>query len=227
MKTVRIHPVEKTVYLKKCELFAGLTPEDYFQLAGVATCARYARNELLFVKDEPAESLFIVAKGKLKIYCVSPDGREQIMHLINPGEICAEVPMFSGGAYPANAAAMVKTDVLVFSRDAFLTEARARPEILMNMLANVSARLRNFVSLVDDLSLKDVRARLARFLLSHATRKHVDLAESKKTLAGQLGIVPETLSRTLKEFQMRGWITVDGKRIVIHKVEKMKGLAED
>lgn len=227
MKLLRVHPIEKAKYLKKCELFEGLTPENHFQLAGVAKYAEYARGELLFVKDEPAESLFIVAKGKLKIYCLSPDGREQIVHIVTPGEICAEVPMFSGGAYPANAAAMAKTDVIVFSREAFLNEARAQPEILMNMLANVSRRLRNFVNLVDDLSLRDVSCRLARFLLSHTSEGSVELTESKKTLAGQLGTVPETLSRTLNDFQKRGWITVEGKSIAIHTRERLKELLDE
>ncbi|MDT8389759.1 MAG: Crp/Fnr family transcriptional regulator [Lentisphaeria bacterium] len=227
MKLLRLHPIEKAKYLKKCDLFAGLPPADHVQLAGVAKYAEYARGELLFVKDEPAESLFIVAKGKLKIYCLSPDGREQIVHIIHPGDMCAEVPMFSGGAYPANAAAMVKTDVIIFSREAFLREARARPEILMSMLANISQRLRTFVTLVDDLSLKDVSCRLARFLLARVSQGCVELTESKKTLAGQLGTVPETLSRTLNDFQKRGWITVDGKRITIHTQEGLAMLLED
>lgn len=227
MKVLRVHPIEKEKALGRCELFRGLSPEDRYQLAGISACTEYARGEILFTRGERAESLFVVSKGKLKIYCVAPDGREQIVHIINPGEICAEVPMFSGGRYPANAIAIGKTEVITFSRHDFLIEAKKKPEVLLSMLASISARLRHFVDLVNDLSLRDVATRLARFLLASGEDGQVTLTESKRTLAGQLGTAPETLSRTLQQFQQQGLITVSGKNIRLENKERLLQMLED
>ena len=215
MKSIRLHDVEKEAALRRCSLFSGLDAETLRDLAGVATAGEYDRGELLFAQGEAAQGLFIVAKGKIKIYRLSEDGREQVIHILTPGQPCAEVPVFEGTRYPAHACALVKTELLCFTRETFLREARRKPEILLNMLAALSRRLRHMVKLADDLSLKDVDARLADHLLVHAKDNCVRLEESKKILAGRLGVTPETLSRTLGQFQTAGFVSVDGKTIRI------------
>ncbi|MBT3376251.1 MAG: Crp/Fnr family transcriptional regulator [Lentisphaerae bacterium] len=219
MRTLRLHPVEKVACLERCSLFSGLDATTLRELAGVASAEEYERGELLFTQGEAAEGLFIVGKGKVKIYRLSDDGREQVIHVLTPGQPCAEVPVFEGTRYPAHACALVKTTVLCFTRRTFLDEARRKPEILLNMLAALSRRLRHMVKLVDDLSLKDVGARVAGYLLEHASGNCVRLEEPKKILAGRLGTSPETLSRTLGQFQADQLVTVDGK--VIHLLDSL------
>ena len=226
MKSLRLHRLEKATLLERCALFSGLDVETLRELAGIATAEEYDRGELLFTQGEAAEGLFIVAKGKVKIYRLSEDGREQVIHVLNPGQPCAEVPVFEGTCYPAHACALIKTEVLCFARESFLREARRKPEILLNMLAALSRRLRHMVKLVDDLSLKDVGSRLADYLLEHAEDNCVRLEESKKVLAGRLGTTPETLSRTLGQFQTAEFIAVEGKTIRIFDGESLQTLAE-
>lgn len=226
MKSLRLHLVEKETLLGRCALFSGLDAKMLQELAGIATAEEYDRGELLLTQGEAAEGLFIIAKGKVKVYRLSEDGREQVIHVLTPGQPCAEVPVFEGSRYPAHACALAKTEVLRFSRETFLREARRKPEILLNMLAALSRRLRHMVKLVDDLSLKDVRTRLAGYLLEHARGDCVQLEESKKTLAGRLGTTPETLSRTLGQFQTADLISVDGKTIRISDSRGLEAIVE-
>jgi CRP/FNR family transcriptional regulator len=146
------------------------------------------------------------------------DGREQIIHLFGKGEIFGEVPVFQGTLYPAYAQATENSQVIYFSRDKFLKLGRQQPQILFSLLAILSLRLRQFVELIDDFALKDISARLAKFLCAHCMgcdAKNVQLPYSKTELAGRLGTIPATLSRTFKKLVEQKLIKVNGKKIEI------------
>ena len=137
--------------------------------------------------------------------------------------------MFGGKTYPATAQAMADGHTLYLGRTDFLEAARNRPEVLLNMLGVLSLRLRRFVDLIDDLSLKEVSTRLARRLSEMAAGKEGDtvaLQVSKATLAAQIGTIPETLSRTLARMQQRGVLRVTGKEILIANRKALDALAE-
>jgi len=106
-----------------------------------------------------------VVSGKIKIYKLSREGKEQILHIFGAGEIFGEVPVFAGGSYPANAEAIEPGRVLFFPRDSFIALIEREPSIALNMLAILSQRLRRFTHLIEDLSLKEVPGRLAAYLI--------------------------------------------------------------
>jgi len=156
------------------------------------------------------------------------DGREQILHMFGAGEICGEVPVFEGEAYPASAVAVDTLETLYVPRKDFLALGKRRPEILLEMLAVLSLRLRRFVHLIDDLSLKEVSARVAKYLLdlhARAETETVQLDSTKATLASRLGTIAETLSRTLRKMQQRKVIDVAGRQITIVDREELIELA--
>jgi len=162
---------------------------------------------------------------------VGGEGREQVLPLFGRGEPCGEVAVFHGGAYPATAQAMTAARTLYLSRTDFLDAARRRPELLLTMLGVLSLRLRRFVDLIDDLSLKEVSARLALRLLELAGEAGaggggVPLRVSKATLAAQIGTVPETLSRTLARMQQRGVILVEGRTVTVLDTKALRAVAE-
>lgn len=216
--------------LKKVEMFGGLSTTQLSALSKVVVLRVIAAGEILFLQDDQAAGFYIVVDGGLQVYRTGMDGRRQILHVFTkPGDVCGEVAVFEGGEYPAAAEAVGSTTVLYVPRDTFLRLARAEPDMLLAMLAVLCRRLRRFVGLIDDLSLKDVGARLARYLVDRAEeagKNVIRLTISKGMLASQLGTIAETVSRTLRKMQEQGLIAVDGREIRILDREGLEGLAE-
>jgi CRP/FNR family transcriptional regulator len=228
MKSAAIPHEEKVEQLAACALFEGLAREDLRSLATAANRLVFEAGEALFLQDEEVKGFFVLTRGQVKVARVSPDGREQILHVLYEGEPCGEVPVFQGGAYPAGAVAVSDGECLFFPRKTFLELGRRHPDILLSMLAILSRRLRRFVELIDALSLSEVPARLARFLLEAMERSEergqVRLEGSKAMLASRLGTIPETLSRALGRMQKKGIIEVENRIIHIRDREALDHL---
>ena len=210
-------------------LFAGLAPEALSELAGGTVERSFDSGAFLFRQGQEADGFYIVVEGELNVHRQGMDGREQVLHIFGAGEVCGEVPVFQGSDYPASAVATRRTRALYLPRSVFADIAERNPGVLMAMLASLSKRLRQFVDLIDDLSLKDVSARLARHLLSLAEqqgRPVVRLESTKAMLASRLGTAPETLSRVLRKMQAGGMIQVNGRDVVLLDRDQVAELAE-
>ena len=181
-------------------------------------------------RSRPFYGFYIVADGQVKIYKLSPEGKEQILHVYGTGSPFGEVPMFSGQRFPANAQAIEKTRVLFFLRVSIVNLISANPSLALNMLAVMSKKLRQFAVQIENLSLKEMPARLASYLLRHADEQNqgdvVILKISKGQLASTLGTIPETLSRALAKLSGQNLISVDGKRITLLDRRGLENLAE-
>jgi CRP/FNR family transcriptional regulator len=219
---------QKKEILQKSLLFSALSPQELHALASVTSVRLYESGALIFQCDAEADGFYIVAEGKVKIYRVGFDGREQILHIFGQGDICGEVAVFEGKTFPAFAEAITKVKMLYLARNTFLDLCRQWPEISLEMLGILSRRLRKFVNLIDDLSLKEVPARLAQYILDHKKADRVSeikLPVSKTVLASHLGTIPATLSRSLRKMQDRELIEVDGNTIRILDLEALIDLA--
>jgi len=228
MKTLRANLDEKGKALGACPIFSGLAPGDLRRLAGVMSLRVFEPGEHLFSQGAAAEGFYAVVHGQVKVFRFGHDGREQTLHLFGPGELCGEVPVFHGGKYPASAAAQGETQAFYVPGRAFLDLAFERPEMLLEMLAELSARLRRFVALIDDLSLKEAPARLAKALLDmrfQQGRDEVRLENAKAALASRLGVNAATLSRTFRKMEDRGVIAVKGRSIRVLDVAGLNALA--
>ncbi len=216
--------------LKNVDLFAGLSHPQLAALAKATVTRTIPAGDVLFLQDDKADGFYILTSGSLQVYRTGMDGRRQILHVFEtPGDVCGEVPVFEGGTYPATAEAVRLSTVLYLRRDAFLRLTRAEPEILLTMLAVLSRRLRRFVGLIDDLSLKDVAARLAQYLVleaQSANSNRITLSMTKGMLASQLGTIAETVSRTLRKMQEQALIKVQGREITIQDREALEDMAE-
>lgn len=233
MRVIRTPVGERADLLDGSPLFAELPAEEKRALAAVMSLRSFDPEERLFLQGRQADGFYVVTKGKVKAYRVSHDGREQVLHMLVAGEVCGEVPVFQTGrvadpTYPASAAAVGPVRALYVPRGRFLELAMKRPEMLLEMLAILSVRLRRFVGLIDDLSLKEVSARVAKHLVDLSVREGagtVTLDTTKAVLASRLGTIAETLSRTLKKMQTRGIIAVQGRTIRILEMEQLTALA--
>jgi CRP/FNR family transcriptional regulator, dissimilatory nitrate respiration regulator len=212
-------------------LFSGLGEADLTQVVHIAADRFYERGETIFLEGDPGDGFYIVAAGKVKIFKVSLEGKEQILHIYGPGNPFGEVPVFSGDNFPANAITLVKSHLLFFSRRAFFDLITANPSLSMNMLAVLSMRLREFTVQIENLSLKEVPGRLASYLLYLAEEQAlavgapINLPISKGQLASLLGTIPETLSRILAKLSAQGMITVNGSKIEIKDQVQFEELA--
>ena len=214
--------------LKNIPLFAGLGEADLGALQAIAKVRESQRGDLLFSDGERAEGFFVVLEGKIKVYKLSAEGKERILHIVHPGGTFAEAAIFGNGLYPACAEALVTCKLLFLPKDGFLGLLAGNSRIAINMIAGLSKFLRQFAQQIEELTFKDVPSRLASYLLelSKGRRTSVELPISKSQLASNLGTVSETLSRTLRKLSDDDLIKVSGKRVEILDVDRLEELAE-
>ena len=214
--------------LKHIPLFAGLAEHDLAALQAICRVRECPRGELLFSDGEPAEGFYVVLDGKVKVYKLSAEGKERILHIVHPGGTFAEAAIFGNGLYPAYAEPLLPSRLLFIPKDGFLTLLATNNRIAINIIAGLSRFLRQFAQQIEELTFKDVPSRLAKYLLDLARGKRVtvELPISKSQLASNLGTVSETLSRTLRKLSDDDIIRVDGRRVEILDSERLEELAD-
>ncbi len=211
--------MKKEEILETTSLFEGLDPEERRAIAPLIFEKNYARGETIFFEGDDADGFYLVSDGQIKVFKMNPMGKEHILHIFGPGEPVGEVPVFSNQPFPASAEAIIKSTLYFFPRKAFVALIENNPSIALNMLAVLSKRLRQFAAQIENLSLKEVPARLAGYLLYTAQEQGqndvIHLPVSKGQLASLLGTIPETLSRIFAKMSDEGLIQVDGRQITI------------
>ncbi len=192
---------------------------------------RYDARQTVFLEGDKAQGLYVVVSGRVKVFKTSPKGREQTLMMMGPGEPVGEVAVLSGESYPASAETLEPTEALYVPRQAFLDMVGREPEVAMRLLSALSARLRSFATLIEDLSLREVGERLAAYLLSLATEGRADevveLDVSKTELSAAVGTVPETLSRAFQQLSRAGAVETQGRKVHIKDrkvLERMAGV---
>ena len=217
-------------YLKKSSLFNCLNSFQLARLGRVIAVKSYKKDALIFSEGDPASGFYIVAEGRVKIYKLSSQGKEYIMHVASSGQTIAEVTVFSGKDYPAYAQAITNSTLLFLPKLQLLDILREYPEIALRMLAALSQRQRRFAELIEDLSLRDVSYRLAKYLLNLASEKKSNtfsLDMQKSELALKLATIPETLSRNLKKLKTKKLISLKDNVVTILNKAGLQQLAED
>ena len=200
--------------LKALPYFKSLGKNELAQLARVLIEHTLDKDAIVFLEGEPCVGLYLVRAGSVKIYKLSSEGREQILSYMRPGGSFNEVAVFDGGPNPANAAAMEPTRVWMLPRQVMLDAIQNHPQVALAVIGNLGMRLRHLVNLVEDLSLRQVSARLAKLLLESATEQaHQRLTQQE--MAARLGTVREIIGRSLRQLEARGLIRVERHRVVI------------
>lgn len=220
--------------LKKSLLFSGLSDADLAELATITVRRRFKKGEALFSEGDQATGFYLLVAGSIKLCRVSPDGREKVLHFVQPWETFAEAAFFGDGRYPAEARALESGEVLYLPKEGFLELMARNPGFSLNLVVSLSLMLRRFARQIEELSFADVTSRLASFLVRRAEEKsasyggitYVDLGIKKGELASRLGTASETISRTLRKLKEEGIIEVQGGRVVIHQMERLQKLCE-
>src|ERR1035438_3546163 len=209
--------------LVKVSIFSGLAESELSFLTQRAVPRHFSAGETVFGEGDPCAGLYVVESGHIRIFKSSAGGREQVLSIDGPGSSIAELPVFDGGNYPASAVAIDNALLLFVSKQDFHALCLAHPQVALEVLQKVGARLRRLVCIIEELSFSTVRHRLASFLLALAQKEgrrtakgvEITLTVSNQELASQIGTVRELVSRNLSRLQAEGMIKIDGRYVIV------------
>lgn len=206
--------VREALPISRLAAFAGLDERGRARVMAVARRQVYERGDFLLYEGEPCRIVLFIARGRVRVSKVSPEGRAQVLALLGPGEGLNLVPAFDGGLNPASAEALTAVEVYTFTRTEFLALTEELPQVARNILSDFSGKLRGLVGLVEDLSFRTVGARLARFLLAHGETipgRHW----TQEEIAAHLGTVREMVGRVLRAWREEGLVRLERGRVVV------------
>ena len=220
--------------LRKIYLFSGLADKDLEVLAQLAISRKFPRDTPIFWEGKEALGFYILLSGLVKLVKSSLDGKEYILRLVAPKETFGEAAVLAESTYPVSALALEDCQTLFFPKKDFLNLLTDSPRLARNMMATMSHLLYHLTRQLEDLSLKEVSARLAQYLMQRCQESHgevaaglsFDLPVTKTHLAAYLGTISETLSRTLARFKALGVIQVEKSRITIEEPEHLEKIAK-
>ncbi len=215
-----LDPVET---LRRVPFFSVLPREELEALASYCGVRRLSRDETLFTEGDPCEGLYVVQSGGIKLFKMAETGREQVLVIERAGSTVGELAVFDGGAYPASAAAIEDSTLLYLPKREFLELCRRNSAVSFAVIRALAWRFRYMASLVEELSLKEVSHRLARFLRDRAvasglrTRRGIEfpLEETNQEIAAAIGTVRDLVSRNLRRFVDRGLIKMERRKVIV------------
>ncbi len=213
-----------TDFLRRVPYFRHLESAALEALARSAQRLEFKAGTVIFTQDEPSAGLFIVEQGEVKACHISCQGREQILHVICCGDTFNDVAAFDGGPNPVTAIA--RTDVVLWciSRSDLQRIAAAHPELAWALVESIAKRTRHLVRLVQDLTMRSVRGRLACLLLAQIhgqPGETIPRLMTQEEMAGRLGTVREMVGRALRDMAADGILRFDRHRIVILDPERL------
>lgn len=209
--------------LKATQLFSALDDTELSAFARRTAVRRMNVGQLLFSEGESCTGLYVIASGRVRVFKMSPSGRERVLTIEGAGNTIAELPVFDGGPYPASAAAAEESQLLFVSRSDFRACCLEHPEVALKVLQTVGSRLRLLVGIIEELSFTSLRQRLIAWLLREAQARGrsdergtvLELGVSHQEIAAQIGTVRELVSRNMARLQAQGLIQVKGHEVTI------------
>jgi len=218
--------------MQKLDLFQGVPAEKLRFLAERARYRTYKAGEMFIGETDPAHAFYVIVTGQAKLYKSSPEGREQTLHLLRPGDPFGMCTAFAVDSFPANVMALEESGILEIPGQVMEEVATSEPRLLLNIIQLLSDRLKESMSLIESLSLKEIPQRLASFLLHAMTREggeksdRLELTITQRELAKIMGATPEALSRTIRKMSNAGILAMDGRTIRILERVALAEMAE-
>jgi CRP/FNR family transcriptional regulator len=201
--------------LRGSKLLGSLDAEQLSAIADIARLQQAARGQRLFDQGAECEGMFVVGGGQpggqVKLFKLSPEGKEHLLHMVRPGETFAEAALFGGFDYPASAEAVTDCELVFLPKSPMLRLLADHPAVPLKLLAGLSIWLRRMVDLMEDLVLRDAAGRVAKHILSLRTDERspiVQMTFKHQELAAHMGMTRETISRTLAHLESLGLIAL-------------------
>ena len=209
--------------LRRTEVFGGLDPTALGELAAVCVPRTYRRDQYLMYQGDPGDHMVVVVEGLIKIIVSSDRGDEMVLATLGPGEVLGELAVIDQGPRSASAVAVQPTTALVIGRAALMTAMHRSPALLDALLRTLGGLVRRLTEQASDLVFLDLAGRVAKLLVQQAERQSeepsrrlvVDLHLTQTELAQLVGASRPAVNRVLQGLVGRGWISIDGKTMVI------------
>ena len=210
--------MENWEVLKKIPLFGELSPEDLKEIGNLLYSRKLKKGQILFTEGDPGAAVYFLKSGRIKLYKEDREGREHILHYVEPGDIFAEVVLFSRRPYPATAEVIEPGEVLVIPNEEMENLLKQRGEIAVNLIKVILHRLDLANQKIKELALKDSLARVCSVLLRYGPVINL----SQQEIANLAGVSRETASRIINEFKRLGVLRAQGRSIEIINYDKLK-----
>jgi CRP/FNR family transcriptional regulator len=199
--------------LRAIPLFASLDEQTLADTNRRVRRCTFRPGQQITLEGEQPPGAFFVLRGRVRLSRTAPDGREQVLAMVGPGENFDLVSIFDGQPSPASARAMSPVVCLLLPRDELLTLIRQHPDLALAALSALAGQLRELVILVEDLAFRSVRARLARLLLNEAQGGAAVLTQQE--LAERAGTVREIAGRALRRMAEDGLVRLERGRVIV------------
>jgi CRP/FNR family transcriptional regulator, dissimilatory nitrate respiration regulator len=220
------------IRMQNLPLFQGVPGEKLKVLAERALYKTCKAGEMIIGETDPIHAFYVVVTGQVKLYKLSADGKEQTLNLLGPGDPFGMCTAFAVDSFPANAMSIGGSDILLIPGPIMESIAMKEPRLLMNIIRILSDRLKESMTLIEALALKEIPQRIASFLIHALKRENgalpdqLELTVTQRELAKILGATPEALSRALRKMSNAGLLAVDGRSIRILDRQALGKLAE-
>lgn len=222
--TQPIRNVSTVELLKSSPYFTGLETHALKRIGRLMVERRVEKGEIIWLEQDHAKMIYIVASGLIKLFKMSAEGKEQILRLVRPGDCFGHTGIFNGGSNPENAQAVAPAVLYGLMNGDLQTLLREQKQLALNTIKALATEMHHYISLVEDLSLRSVSSRLARVLLEYSREEVLDdtLIRTRGDMAAMTGTVREVIGRSLKAFEKKGVITSNGRQIIIRDSDALK-----
>ena len=214
--------------LKQSPLLSCLTDLQIDRVYKHCELFKLTEGQQLFSQGEDVKFFFLVLRGKVKLFRVSPDGQEKIIEIVPEGAIFAEALMFMDKPhYPVSAAALSESVVIGIDAQNFKDMLLNSVDTCLLLMGNMSFRLRGLINEIDRLTLHTGTCRIASYLIQHSPEDEecFELDIPKSVIAARLSVKPETFSRITKRLRDTGVLSINGNKITIHDREALRELS--
>jgi CRP-like cAMP-binding protein len=214
-------------FLRLNPFFAKLDDTALEDISRLMVARNVDKNEIIWLEQETARMVYFTASGLIKLFKISIEGKEQILRLARPGDCFGCVGVFNGGSNPENAQALVPSLLYGLTKDSLETFLREHQQLALNTIRSMAIEMHHYLSLIEDLSLRDVRGRLAKMLLEHSNEDpdEAPLVLTQTNMAAMIGTVREVIGKSVKSLEEDGAIRANRRKIVIEDSDVLRTIA--
>ncbi len=210
-------------FLRNITYFKGLSEAELSLIKPVIFEKKFGRGDIIIYESDPAKAVYFVFAGAVKIFKTSVEGKEQILYIARPGDSFNDVPVFDDGDNPASAQAMGEVILYEIEKHALLEILEDNPNIAVNTIKVLAEQIRHLVTLVEDLSFRNVMGRVAKILLEYAREEPGSGPKlTQQEMAAIAGSAREVVGRSLKALEESGYIQLNRQKVSITDIDGLR-----
>jgi CRP/FNR family transcriptional regulator, cyclic AMP receptor protein len=207
--------------LHRVELFQGLTQDELETLASASSSRSFPKNTVVIHENDPADSLFVIESGRVKVYCSDKNGKEFIMNTQGVGDYFGELALLDDSTRSASVRTVEKCNFCIIYKDDFNRMLEQHPKIARHLIRNLAQRVRKLTADVKSLALQDVYGRVANVLMDLSEERgdgslYIPEKLTQQDIADRVGASREMVARILKDLTIGEYIRFEGRHIIIN-----------